>query len=145
VAHAVRLLGPTLSRKSIHYRHNSEGEDVIALGDPERVRQILVNLLANAVKFSAHGGRVTTRCEALGDEVRISVRDNGIGIAPGQLGSIFEPFVQVDPEHPTDGGVGLGLAISRDLALTMQGDLAVTSTLGQGACFTLTLPRAHLA
>jgi signal transduction histidine kinase len=145
VAHAVRLLGPTLSRKSIRYQHQPEDGHVIALGDPERVRQILVNLLANAVKFSAHGGQITTRCEAHGDRVRISVRDNGIGIAPSQLGSIFEPFVQVDPLHPTDGGVGLGLAISRDLALTMQGDLAVTSTLGQGACFTLTLPRARAA
>lgn len=143
VARALGLIENTLTGKSIRYQPDAEDTDVVALGDPDRVRQILVNLFANAVKFSARGGQITTRCEVLGDLVCISVMDTGIGIAPGQLGSIFEPFVQVDPAHPTDGGVGLGLAISRELARTMQGDLAVKSALGKGTCFTLTLPRAR--
>ena len=142
VAHAVELLDNKLTRKSIEYERDPEDLDVVAFGDAERVRQILLNLLVNAVKFTPSGGRIKTRCEAFEDQVRISVTDNGIGIAPSQLESIFEPFVQADPAHP-EGGVGLGLAISRDLARTMHGDLLVASTLGQGTCFTLTLPRGR--
>ena len=115
---------------------------MVALGDRDRVRQILLNLLTNAVKFTQPGGQITTHCEAVGDEVRIRVTDNGFGIAPSKLAAIFEPFVQVDPAHPSEHGVGLGLAISRDLARTMHGDLTVESTEGKGTSFTLTLPRA---
>jgi signal transduction histidine kinase len=143
VAEAVDLLEQTMSQKSLSYVRDADDAAVVALGDPERVRQILTNLLANAIKFTPNGGHISTTCTASGDRVNISVSDNGIGIASNQLEAIFEPFVQVDPERPTDGGVGLGLAISRDLARTMRGDLAVESALGAGACFTLSLPRAH--
>ena len=131
-----------LGKKSLAYQSDPDDPNVIAVGDAERVKQILVNLLANAVKFTQRGGQITTRCEAVGDQVHISVIDNGIGIAPAKLAAIFEPFVQVDPEHPIDSGVGLGLAISRDLARTMHGDLTVESEVGVGSCFVLTLPRA---
>ena len=143
VAEAVDLLEQTLSKKSLSYVHDADDAEVVALGDPERVRQILTNLLANAIKFTPNGGQISTTCVANGDRVNISVTDNGIGIAARQLEAIFEPFVQVDPERPTDGGVGLGLAISRDLARTMRGDLAVESAPGVGSSFTLSLPRAY--
>jgi signal transduction histidine kinase len=112
--------------------------------DSEKACQILLNLLSNAVKFTPRNGEVTIRCASRDDAVEISVADTGLGIPADKLDSIFEPFVQVDTRLTrTQDGVGLGLAISRDLARGMGGDLSVTSTLGQGTCFTLRLPLYH--
>ena len=112
--------------------------------DPEKARQILLNLLSNAVKFTPRAGRITVACASHDDAVEISVADSGMGIPPDKLVSIFEPFVQVDTRLTrTQSGVGLGLAISRDLARGMGGDLSVESTLGSGTCFTLRLPSYH--
>jgi len=105
---------------------------------------VLLNLLSNAVKFTSAGGEVVLTADADDTAVRIAVRDDGRGIGADQLATIFDPFVQVD-RHLTPSsqqGVGLGLAISRDLARRMNGDLTVESTLGGGSTFTLTLPRA---
>jgi signal transduction histidine kinase len=112
------------------------------LGDEERIRQILLNLVGNAIKFTAERGWVRLRCEAEGEWVEIHVRDNGAGIAPELQRSIFDPFMQVDRRfsNPREG-VGLGLAISRDLARAMNGDLTVRSREGEGSTFTLKLPR----
>lgn len=142
VKRAMALIENTLSRKSLRYEHVTSDPGLLALGDLDRVSQILVNLLANAVKFTARGGSITTRCDATESQVHIRVIDTGIGIDAGSLEEIFEPFVQVDVSHSGETGVGLGLAISRDLARTMHGDLSVESTRGEGSCFTLTLPRA---
>ncbi|HEX6630164.1 MAG TPA: ATP-binding protein, partial [Gemmatimonadaceae bacterium] len=117
------------------------GPDVTAHADRARVEQILVNLLSNAVKFTESGGRIEVGCEALADRAALRVRDSGIGIEPGNLESIFEPFVQVGRSLSTPHeGTGLGLAISRDLARAMGGDLTADSVPGEGATFTLTLP-----
>jgi signal transduction histidine kinase len=113
-----------------------------ALADHDKVLQIVVNLLSNAVKFTRQDGRIALTCDASLDPLRISVTDTGRGIASENLGRIFEPFVQVAREHNTEG-VGLGLAISRDLARAMGGDLTVQSDEGSGSTFTLTLPRAR--
>jgi signal transduction histidine kinase len=112
--------------------------------DYEKVTQILVNLLSNAIKFTGSAGRVGLTCEALEQTIRIHVSDSGIGIPSEKLEAIFEPFVQVSSEPTSRGaGLGLGLAISRDLARAMNGDLTVESTLGAGSRFTLTLPRGR--
>jgi signal transduction histidine kinase len=140
VTGALRLIENTLSRKSILYEQDPDDADVVAFGDPERIRQILMNLLANAARFTPRGGHIITRCEALDDRVHISVTDNGIGIQQSKLESIFEPFVQVHSGQ-TNGGLGLGLPISRELARSMQGDITVESQIGKGTRFTLTLPR----
>jgi signal transduction histidine kinase len=112
--------------------------------DEEKLQQIVLNLLTNAGKFTEPGGRVTLEGAAAGvDAVAIRVADTGRGMAPEQQGRIFEPFVQVDARLTrTQEGVGLGLAISRDLARGMGGDLTVASTPGVGSTFTLTLPAA---
>jgi PAS domain S-box-containing protein len=117
--------------------------DLTVRADPEKLRQVLVNLLSNAVKFTEPGGRIAVVCAGDGTRVRIGVQDTGIGIAADQLARIFEPFVQVraDLTRPHEGA-GLGLAISRDLARGMNGDLTVESVLGSGSTFTVTLPRA---
>jgi signal transduction histidine kinase len=117
----------------------------VALADPDRVRQILVNLVMNAVKYTPlNGGTITLTCAVAGDVVLAHVSDTGPGIPAEKLESIFEPFVQLSAGL-TDrrGGVGLGLAISRDLARAMNGDLTAESTVGLGSRFTLTLPRAQ--
>ena len=112
--------------------------------DREKLQQVVLNLLSNAIKFTSAGGTITLRCAPAEVDgapmVRIMVRDTGIGIAPNQLARVFEPFVQVDSELTrTRDGAGLGLAISRDLARGMGGDLTAESALGGGSSFLLTL------
>jgi signal transduction histidine kinase len=110
--------------------------------DREKVQQIILNLLTNSIKFTDDGGTVEVACADEGDSVAINVSDTGCGIPPEKLSAIFDPFVQVDARLTrTQEGVGLGLAISRDLAQGMRGDLMVESTAGQGSTFTLRLPR----
>ncbi|MET0397488.1 MAG: PAS domain S-box protein [Longimicrobiaceae bacterium] len=121
-------------------------------GDPGRIRQILVNLLSNACKFSEPGGSIHVRCRAQpgtpqgvdstwpGPWVALEVEDGGIGISPEMQELIFAPFVQDVGGRDRGGGTGLGLSISRMLASMMEGALTVRSTPGEGACFTLWLP-----
>jgi signal transduction histidine kinase len=106
--------------------------------DDEKVIQILLNLVSNAIKYSPALGTVTVRAERVGPFIEIGVQDTGCGIPASQLDLIFEPFVQLDPGLEPQG-IGLGLAISRDLAHAMGGQLAVTSTLGNGSRFSLRL------
>jgi len=111
--------------------------------DPQRLSQILRNLLSNALKFTA-AGDVTLRVSAgAGDTVRFDVQDTGIGISEHQQEIIFDAFRQADGStHRKYGGTGLGLTISRDLARLLGGDISVNSTPAQGSTFTLTLPLA---
>jgi signal transduction histidine kinase len=136
------LTEPQVSAKNIAYRHGRCDPTLTVWADREKVHQILINLVSNAVKFTKPGGSITIECASDGDWARIHVQDTGEGIPAEKLASIFEPFVQVKTgftrEHE---GVGLGLAISRDLARMMRGDLTVESTVGVGSRFTLTLPR----
>ncbi|HEX8395337.1 MAG TPA: PAS domain-containing protein [Longimicrobium sp.] len=117
--------------------------ELSVLADPEKLRQILVNVVGNAVKFTDADGRVEISCAASGEQVHVRIRDNGIGIPEDKLEAIFDPFVQVrsDLARPHQG-TGLGLAISRDLARGMGGNLVAQSTPGEGSLFTLTLPAA---
>jgi len=119
-------------------------EDCVARADREKVQQIVINLLSNALKFTPSGGRVSVESCRPADEsgvVRLTVTDTGIGIPADKQPSVFDPFVQVDMSRTRRSeGSGLGLAISRDLARGMGGDLRVESTPGVGSTFTLTLP-----
>ena len=154
---ALELVIPQARAKNIELSDLSEAcSDAVAfLGDEDRVRQILVNLLGNAVKFTEPGGRVTLRCHAGARPapgspmpesqtwLALEVEDTGIGIAPADAEGVFDPFVQVDGGSTRkQGGTGLGLTISRKLARLMGGDLAVRSLPGEGSCFTLWLPAA---
>ncbi len=141
--HAVELIEPLFAQKEIVFDGISGDASIVARGDPERVTQILVNLLSNAIKFTAAGGRIGARFGATTDTVMMHISDTGIGIEADKLETIFEPFIQLK-EGLADraGGVGLGLAISRDLARAMNGDLTVTSKWHKGSRFTLSLPRA---
>jgi signal transduction histidine kinase len=111
--------------------------------DPERVGQVLRNLLNNAVAHTPAGGTVTISAEARGDQVAVSVNDTGIGIAPEHLPHVFDRFYRVDKSRARQtGGAGLGLAIVRQIILAHGGSVSVESTPGQGSAFTFTLPVA---
>lgn len=136
------LIEPQLRAKGLQYEYRGGDRSVTTRVDPEKLRQILLNLLSNAVKFTPAGGRITLDWEARESEVEVRVRDTGRGIPESDLQAIFEPFYQVDSALTRDvSGVGLGLAISRDLARAMFGELRAESTPGQGSTFFLSLPR----
>ena len=155
VAEAETLVAPQLRAKGLGYTWSGAPPGLCLRADREKLQQILLNLLGNAVKFT-HArdgvpGRIEVACTVerdAGDDsaagcVQLHVCDTGVGIAADALERVFEPFVQADQRLTrTHAGVGLGLAISRDLARGMGGDLTVESTPGEGSQFTLTLPRA---
>jgi signal transduction histidine kinase len=143
MTHAIELIEPLFGQKGLAFNGISGDSTAIARADPERVTQILVNLLSNAIKFTPAGGEISAECGVTGLTVTLRVNDTGIGIAVGKHEAIFEPFIQLQEGlSDRESGVGLGLAISRDLARAMDGDLTVESTEGKGARFTLSLPRA---
>ena len=109
-------------------------------GDELRIRQVLTNLLDNAIKFTANGS-VTLRAEPQGDQLHFSVKDTGIGIAPERLQAIFDPFTQADASMTRRfGGTGLGTTISKQLVELMGGKIWAESTLGEGTTFHVLLP-----
>ncbi|HEU4564907.1 MAG TPA: PAS domain-containing sensor histidine kinase [Gemmatimonadaceae bacterium] len=151
---ALMLVRPQATDRRIEISWGSTRGGIAYMGDPHRVRQILANLLANAVRYTDPGGRVAIACgltdipdpRAVLDPEQpcwctMSVEDTGIGIAPELLESIFDPFMQGDPRgRSARGGAGLGLTISRRLARLMGGDITVRSRLGEGSMFTVWLP-----
>jgi signal transduction histidine kinase len=140
----ISMLDSLIQRKQIVCELVSCPEQAIARTDAARLEQIVINLVTNAIKYSQRGAHIRLECVALPDAIEVRVIDDGPGIAEADLDTIFEPFVQVGPVHMrTEGGIGLGLAISRELALAMQGTLTVQSVVGSGTTFILTLPRAR--
>ncbi|MBA3671752.1 MAG: PAS domain-containing protein [Gemmatimonadaceae bacterium] len=146
------LVAPQLAAKGLAFSEcdrleDGAGRPLMVLADEEKLRQVLLNLLTNAIKFTETGGRVGISCDPdlARHVVRLLVSDTGRGIPAHELGRIFEPFVQVDRHrtHSSQQGVGLGLAISRDLARGMGGDLTVESTEGAGSTFTVELALAQ--
>jgi signal transduction histidine kinase len=143
--HAIALIEPLIAQQELVFDGITGDSSIIARADPEKVTQILVNLLSNAIKFTPAGGHISAECAVVDDTVTLSISDTGSGIAPEKLETIFEPFVQLsEGVADREGGIGLGLSISRDLARAMKGDLTVESTEGKGTRFTLSLPRARL-
>jgi signal transduction histidine kinase len=143
VAEAFALVEPLMAPKQLAYRREPSDAQLTAWADGDSLRQILVNLLANAVKFTPRGGQIATGWTSTADTVRINVSDTGIGIPKDKLEAIFDPFVQLNASTNVASGAGLGLAISRDLARAMNGDITVESMLGRGSHFTVVLPRAR--
>ena len=136
---------PQIDSKQLNYAWHSVADQLIVRADREKVRQIVVNLVSNACKFTPRGGSIDVECVRLDRSVELRVSDTGPGIPAQKLDAIFEPFVQLDNGLTrSTAGTGLGLAISRELARAMGGDLAAASTLGQGSTFTLTLPRGDV-
>ncbi len=136
------LVAPQVAAKGLRYEFRLGPPEVHMRADRERATQIVLNLLTNAVKFTVDGV-ISVDFEATEDEVFIRVRDTGPGIAPDRMATIFDPFVQAGHfGEPRKEGVGLGLAISRELVRAMGGDLTAVSELGRGSTFTARLPRS---
>ena len=152
----LEMIAPQVEEKRLRLRPPEVAAEVCVTADEDRTRQILLNLLANALKFTDPAGVISLDVSEDDAEVGISVSDTGVGIAAGDIERIFEPFVQAgraglsaggsagrSTGRSSEQGVGLGLAISRQLARAMGGDLRVTSKPGSGSTFTLTLPRCR--
>ncbi len=148
------LLRPQIAAKGLTLVVEGVALDgtLVALGDTEKLQQVLVNLLSNAMKFTDEGGSIRVlfeRVASVSDRIAtpecilVQVRDTGIGIPAGRLGEVFEPFVQISSGlSRSHEGAGLGLAISRDLVRGMGGDLSAASVSGEGSTFTIALPTA---
>jgi PAS domain S-box-containing protein len=137
------MVAPQLAARKLRLDIERIPESEHVRADADKVRQILLNLLGNALKFTPAGGSITVTTSRTPTTLAISVSDTGVGIAPEQHERIFEPFVQTTRAlNAADQGVGLGLAISRQFARAMGGDLRVEGAVGKGSTFTLTLPKA---
>lgn len=137
---AAEIVEPLLATKKLELKLVSPRPGVSIESDPTKVRQILVNLMSNAVKFT-DSGSVTLEGKSLIDEVQLIVRDTGIGIQPENLNKIFDPFWQVEQKATRRAtGTGLGLTVCKRLANLLGGDIAVMSEPGEGTTFTVTLP-----
>jgi CheY-like chemotaxis protein/anti-sigma regulatory factor (Ser/Thr protein kinase) len=142
VAELVNGTQPLADRKHLTVKTDVPSMTVVA--DRGRMRQILYNLVSNAIKFTPDGGTISIRAEDIRTGVRLSVTDTGIGIAPEDLPTIFDEFHQVGRAVEREGGTGLGLALVQRLIDAHGGRVDVDSTLGRGTTFTLTLPRLPL-
>ena len=131
--------------KGVDFEYVPGDGGAIVSADPDRLRQVLLNVVGNAAKFTPPGGSVVLTSAADAQNVRLFCKDTGRGIPTEKLDSIFEPFVQVDRHlNPSaTQGIGLGLSISRDLMRGMDGDLVVESEPGSGSTFTIVLQRSR--
>ena len=139
ITRAVEELKPAADQTGVVLERERLGEDFSLLGDEERLLQIVVNLVGNAIRFTRRGGRVVVRLVSTGQELEIQVEDTGIGIPAGELPHVFEPYRQA---HGDRGGTGLGLAIVRGVAQAHGGRVTVESQEGKGSRFTVLLPRS---
>jgi len=146
VDEAMALVAPLARRQDVALQRPAIDATLHVHADALRLRQVLVNLLSNAVKYNRRGGSV--RVELRGDapsRVVVDVHDSGVGLSEAQLAQLFQPFNRLGAEHGTVEGTGLGLAITRKLVLMMGGEIGVRSTRGVGSCFSIDLPRSHVA
>ncbi|MFP5331090.1 MAG: PAS domain S-box protein [Acidimicrobiia bacterium] len=142
VAESIDLIRPlaTARRLTVTADDATCAEHVLA--DRQRLKQVLLNLFSNAVKYNHPGGSIVVECETVDDMLAISVTDTGPGISPDQQERLFTPFDRLGAEQSEEQGTGLGLVLSRHLVEAMGGTLTVASVVGEGSTFTVTLPRS---
>lgn len=143
VTEAVNGLRPLADRKNLDLRVEAPSLDVVV--DRGRFRQIIYNLISNAIKYTHDGGSIKVAASRVGDEIRIAVADSGVGIAPEDHGRVFEEFRQVGDPAERQPGSGLGLAVTKRLAEAHNGHIELTSARGEGSTFTLVLPAGDAA
>jgi len=135
-------LVPTARQKNIELTIEGEKEEVQGFGDKERLKQVMVNLIDNAIKYTPAGGRIAVTCREEGNGVRITVRDTGVGIPAEHLPRIFERFYRVDRERSREaGGTGLGLAIVKHIVEAHGSNVEIESEVGRGSTFSFSLRR----
>jgi signal transduction histidine kinase len=138
VAHILDLLRAEAEQQGLRLEERVTGTDFAIMADEEAVTKVIVNLVGNAIKFTPRGGAIEIAVTDAGSHVELAVRDNGPGIAAADLARIFEPYQQAHRERT---GSGLGLAIVNELVSAHDGSVAVESRVGEGASFTVRLPR----
>ena len=137
---ALDLVGPKARQLGVTITVASDQWDTHVVADNQRLMQVLLNLLSNALKYNRPGGRVSVDCACADGTVTMAVGDTGIGITPQNVAKLFTPFERLGAEHTDIEGSGVGLALSRDLVQQMGGTLEVVSTIGIGSTFTVSLP-----
>ncbi len=146
VEECVAMIGRLAKERGVNCAVRTVGGGSLArvLGDRQRLRQVLINLLSNATKYNREGGQIIVECESFAKEGRLCLRviDTGLGIAPEQYEQLFVPFERLGAERSEVEGTGLGLAISKRLIEAMGGTIGVESTPGTGSAFWLELPQA---
>jgi len=139
LANVVSVMNPLAVEKGIEL--DSELESVNVELDPMRMRQAVLNLMGNALRYTEEGGQVVVRCVRKVNDVIIEVHDTGIGIPAEKLGHIFDRFYRADEARAAHtGGVGLGLSISKAIVEANGGEISVVSKVGKGTCFRIHLP-----
>jgi PAS domain S-box-containing protein len=136
-------IGPQIEAKGLRYIYTHGDAATTVVADSGKLHQVVLNLLANAIKFTRPGGTIELGWRADDTSIEISVRDTGIGIAAEDIGRVFDPFVRLTAPGVQAGGSGLGLSISRRLARGMGGDVTVVSQPGVGSVFTIILARCR--
>lgn len=142
VAYLAKSLAVNASAHGHKLTFDGAYDPVIIRGDKIRIEQILINITSNAIKYTPDGGRISLRLHDLGDRAEITITDNGVGIPEEDLPHLFERFYRVEKARSSDkGGTGLGLAIAKEFAVAHGGDIRVSSIVGKGTTFTVTLPK----
>ncbi len=142
VAYLAKSLAVNASAHGHKLTFDGAYDPVIIRGDKIRIEQILINITSNAIKYTPDGGRISLRLHDLGDRAEITITDNGVGIPEEDIPHLFERFYRVEKARSSDkGGTGLGLAIAKEFAVAHGGDIRVSSVVGKGTTFTVTLPK----
>lgn len=142
VAYLAKSLAVNASARGHKLTFDGAYDPVIIRGDKIRIEQILINITSNAIKYTPDGGRISLRLHDLGDRAEITITDNGVGIPEEDIPHLFERFYRVEKARSSDkGGTGLGLAIAKEFAVAHGGDIRVSSIVGKGTTFTVTLPK----
>lgn len=141
IREAVEIISPLADQKGLSVTLPATNSSELGVrGDYTRIKQVLINLLNNAIKYNRDAGSVTLSCMARDNTCRISIRDTGIGIPEDRLGELFKPFNRLGAEHGSIEGTGVGLALTHKLVGLMQGQVGVESQLGEGSTFWFELP-----
>lgn len=145
VEDTLSLIAPLAEKKSIQIYNETKGRsDVWVLGDPVRLKQVLLNLFSNAIKYTDDEGKVTlSLSEPQKGMMSLTVTDTGIGIPVEKMGSMFKPFNRLGAEYTEVEGTGMGLCITKRLIIMMNGTIAVESTLGKGSAFSIQIPEGN--
>lgn len=136
------MVEPLAQRRGISMTFPRVEDQYCVSGDRTRIKQVLINLLTNAIKYNGAGGSVTVVCapNTLTGRVQITVRDTGAGLPPEKLAQLFQPFNRLGQETGAEEGTGIGLVVSKRLVELMDGEISVQSTVGTGSVFTVELP-----
>lgn len=145
VAGAMAMLAPLAAERTVELIDEVGADGPVVLADQDRLRQVLLNLLSNGVKYNRDSGRLVVSVLRTPDAVRLSVRDTGLGMSEAQVERLFTPFERLDAPSLGIAGVGLGLVVSLQLVEAMGGHLEVDSRRGLGTTFTVALPAAEPA